>query len=74
MPRRTARFVCAPLAALLLSVAAAAFAHKPGDSYLTLRVVGAEVTGQWDVALRDLDLALGLVRRGRRRSLGEAKR
>ena len=35
-------------------------AHKPSDSYLNLTVNGATVTGQWDIALRDLDFALGL--------------
>jgi hypothetical protein len=35
-------------------------AHKPSDSYLTLSVAGASVDGQWDIALRDLDFALGL--------------
>ena len=35
-------------------------AHKPSDSYLNLTVNGAAVTGQWDIALRDLDFALGL--------------
>ncbi len=43
---------------LCLSFGAAA--HKPSDSYLTLHVVGETVTGQWDIALRDLDFALGL--------------
>jgi hypothetical protein len=43
---------------LCLSWSAAA--HKPSDSYLTLHVAGASVTGQWDIALRDLDFALGL--------------
>jgi len=38
----------------------AAFAHKPSDSYLTLDVDGATITGQWDIALRDLDFAIGL--------------
>ena len=38
----------------------AALAHKPSDSYLTLAVDGETVTGQWDIALRDLDFALGL--------------
>jgi hypothetical protein len=37
-----------------------AFAHKPSDSYLTLSIEGAVVEGQWDIALRDLDFALGL--------------
>jgi HupE / UreJ protein len=49
----------------LLMVAAVAVAvpgeaHKPSDSYLTLQVVGATIEGQWDIALRDLDFALGL--------------
>jgi hypothetical protein len=35
-------------------------AHKPSDSYLTLAADGAVLTGRWDIALRDLDLALGL--------------
>jgi HupE / UreJ protein len=35
-------------------------AHKPSDSYLTLQVEGERITGQWDIALRDLDFALGL--------------
>lgn len=37
-----------------------AHAHKPSDSYLTLRVNGAAVDGQWDIALRDIDFAIGL--------------
>ncbi len=39
-----------------------ALAHKSSDSYLTLHVKGLEIDGQWDVALRDLDYALGLDR------------
>jgi hypothetical protein len=37
-----------------------AFAHKPSDSYLTLRIDGERIEGQWDIALRDLDFAIGL--------------
>jgi hypothetical protein len=37
-----------------------AYAHKPSDSYLTLNVQGSTIAGQWDIALRDLDFALGL--------------
>ena len=37
-----------------------ASAHKPSDSYLSLAVTDNIVTGQWDIALRDLDFALGL--------------
>lgn len=40
--------------------AMAAHAHKPSDSYLTLTVEENRVAGQWDIALRDLDFALGL--------------
>ncbi|WP_296510312.1 HupE/UreJ family protein [Rhodoferax sp.] len=35
-------------------------AHKASDSYLILEVQGAEVRGQWDIALRDIDFAIGL--------------
>jgi hypothetical protein len=35
-------------------------AHKPSDSYLALKVTGKQVDGQWDIALRDLDMAIGL--------------
>ena len=48
------------LAFAALLVHAAAFAHKPSDSYLTLAVDGATIHGQWDIALRDLEFALGL--------------
>lgn len=40
------------------------WAHKASDSYLTLNVQGSEITGQWDIALRDIDFALGLDRNG----------
>jgi hypothetical protein len=39
-------------------------AHKPSDSYLTLDLDGTTVAGRWDIALRDLDHALGLDRDG----------
>lgn len=37
-------------------------AHKPSDSYLTLTqsAAGAALDGQWDIALRDLQHAVGL--------------
>lgn len=35
-------------------------AHKPSDSYLSLSVHGQQIEGQWDIALRDLDFAIGL--------------
>jgi hypothetical protein len=48
------------LALLLLWAACGAWAHKPSDSYLSITVAGDTVTGRWDVALRDLDFAIGL--------------
>ena len=51
------------LPALLLVLALAAgpaLAHKPSDSYLALRADGAMLEGQWDIALRDLEHAVGL--------------
>ena len=49
-------------AVLLVSMALVApvYAHKPSDSYLTLNVTGNSIDGRWDIALRDLDYALGL--------------
>jgi hypothetical protein len=48
------------LVALLLA-ASQAFAHSASDAYLTLEVAAdARIEAQWDVALRDLDFALGL--------------
>jgi len=48
------------LAALLGCLAPPARAHKPSDSYLTLSVRHSRIEGQWDIALRDLDFAIGL--------------
>lgn len=47
-------------AAVLTLAAPSALAHKPSDSYLAISVEGADVRGQWDIALRDLDFAIGL--------------
>jgi hypothetical protein len=55
--------LCAFAAFLLtLVLARGAEAHKPSDSYLTLTVLGARVLGRWDIAIRDLDYAMGLDR------------
>jgi hypothetical protein len=51
------RIIVTLLCALL---AAPAFAHKPSDAYLTIDRDGAALSGQWDIALRDLDNALSL--------------
>lgn len=37
-----------------------AYAHKPSDAYLSLISDRSLVTGQWDIALRDLDLVVGI--------------
>ena len=55
---------------LLLVVAlvlhTAAWAHKPSDSYLTLRAAAGsnDIAVRWDIALRDLDYVLQLDRNG----------
>jgi hypothetical protein len=51
--RRTAALV-------LCLLAATAQAHKPSDSYLAIQVEESAVRGQWDIALRDLEYAIGL--------------
>ena len=52
--------------ALLLGLllASMAWAHKPSDSYLTLRAEAGkgDITARWDIALRDLDYVLQLDR------------
>lgn len=45
---------------LLCFWSACTLAHKPSDSYLTLTVTENQLTGRWDIALRDLDFAIGL--------------
>jgi len=40
--------------------AGVAHAHKPSDSYLTIEATDGALRGQWDIALRDLEYALGL--------------
>ena len=47
---------------VLLVFSCATWGHKPSDSYLTLHVRSndAEIQGQWDIALRDLELPLRL--------------
>ncbi|MGR9107898.1 MAG: HupE/UreJ family protein [Gammaproteobacteria bacterium] len=49
------------LVALLLNLMSLPLAaHKSSDSYLTLRITGPAIEGRWDLALRDLDYAIGL--------------
>jgi hypothetical protein len=44
----------------LLLLAAPALAHKQSDAYLRLNPDGARIAVQWDIALVDLDVVLGL--------------
>ena len=45
-----------------LLVGAAAHAHKPSDSYLSLAATSGDTSigGEWDIALRDLEHAIGV--------------
>lgn len=49
-----------PAALLLAIVSCAAQAHRPSDAFLTLAVDGPRVAGQWEIALRDLDVVAGV--------------
>jgi hypothetical protein len=51
---------------LVLLLHATAWAHKPSDSYLTLRGTAdsSDIAVRWDIALRDLDYVLELDRDG----------
>ena len=55
---RRAQFLL--LLALALLLPARASAHKPSDSYLMLQKTASGLSGRWDIALRDLEPALGL--------------
>lgn len=48
------------LLSVLILLWVPAYAHKASDSYLVLDIQNEKVTGQWDIALRDIDFALGL--------------
>ncbi|HEV7123679.1 MAG TPA: hypothetical protein VGN24_09725, partial [Rhodanobacter sp.] len=57
------RFLLSLLLLALAGVSLPAFAHKESDAYLTLRTDPANdhvFKGQWDIALRDLDFAIGI--------------
>lgn len=55
------------LLALLMLFASQAYAHKPSDSYLQLTPTEQGFTGEWRIALRDLEPALELDRDGDRK-------
>jgi len=44
----------------LLLMSTAVSAHKPSDSYLLINSNEQQIQGQWDIALRDLNYAIGL--------------
>lgn len=48
------------LAFTLSLFALTAHAHKPSDSYLTLNGDGERIAGRWDIAVRDLEFAIGV--------------
>lgn len=52
------------LLTLLIGVVPAALAHKPSDSYLSLTLRDSGWNARWDIALRDLEYALGLDNNG----------
>ena len=60
------RLLIAVFALLLHTLPGAAWAHKPSDSYLTLRGApgSTDIAVRWDIALRDLDYVLQLDRDG----------
>src|SRR5687767_8272408 len=45
---------------LSLLATCSAFGHEPSRSLVTLEVDGRELHGRWDIALRDLEDAVGL--------------
>jgi hypothetical protein len=55
------------VALLLVLLAPAALAHKPSDSYLALTPTTSGFDGQWRIALRDLEMSVGLDANGDRR-------
>lgn len=59
-PRSTCIARVLALLVFWLGLSANVWAHKASDSYLVLAVQGHSVSGQWDIALRDIDFALGL--------------
>ena len=55
------RSAIALVGALLLSgTLVPALAHKPSDSFVTITLDSAALTGEWHIALRDLEYAIGL--------------
>src|SRR5690349_14403798 len=53
------RLITAAICAAMFA-AAPAWAHKPSDAHLRLAVDGDVITGRLDIAVRDLDAAVGI--------------
>lgn len=45
---------------LLFRAPAGLLAHTPSDSYLSITVDGARLSGEWEIAVKDLDFLFGL--------------
>lgn len=54
------RFLQGLMLTLLWAIMPTAQAHKPSDSYLSINASDAQLHGQWDIALRDLEHAIGI--------------
>jgi hypothetical protein len=54
------RFSAVVAVGLAVMLASPSSAHKSSDSYLRLVLRGGLIKGQWDIALRDLDYAIGI--------------
>ncbi|MBL8268556.1 HupE/UreJ family protein [Steroidobacter sp.] len=56
------RYLQSLLGALLLLMSSVVLAHKQSDAYLSLDVLdgGRAIDGEWNIALRDLDFAVGV--------------
>jgi hypothetical protein len=61
---RSALLALAWLAACAAGLVPSAWAHKPSDSYLTLKAQDDRIDIRWDLALRDLDFVMQLDRNG----------
>ncbi len=57
---RRPRAAFAAIGAALVATAGTAFAHKSSDAYLQLSAAPGQLELRWDIALRDLDVALDL--------------
>lgn len=64
MKRTTVRRLSGCFSGVLLlslgAISGVAQAHKPSDSYLRLQVEDTDLSGRWDIALRDLHELIGL--------------